>query len=347
MPAHRRFPALLSVALVSLGAACSSARSAAPPGASEDDGQAVVARVDGRPITKKEVDAKAAGALQRLADEAYEARREAIEDLVGERLVDAQAAAQGLTREQLLKREIEGKIARPTPAEIAAVYDRNKDRVGSRTLAQLTPDIERSIVEQRSGDRAQQYYEDLRKNAKVAITLPQPRADVPIPADARVLGPAKAPVTIVEYSDYLCPYCQKAQSVLDQVLAQNDGKVRFVHRDFLLGRPRSMAVARAAQCAADQGKFWDYRRNLLESPGDFTDADLLRRTQALGLEPGSFQACLVSDRHDKAILDSSQDGTRLGVQSTPTFFINGRRLKGVRTVEQFQELIDAESKAGS
>ena len=159
-------------------------------------------------------------------------------------------------------------------------------------------------------------------------------------------GPETAPVTIVEFSDYLCPYCQKAQGVVDEVLARNQGKVRFVHRDFLLGRPRSMAVARAAQCAADQGKFWDYRRNLLEAPGDWTDEDLLRRTASLGLDRASLQSCLSSDRHDKAILDSSAEGKTLGVQSTPTFFINGRRLRGVRSAEQFQEIIDSELKAG-
>ena len=124
------------------------------------------------------------------------------------------------------------------------------------------------------------------------------------------LGPEKAPVTIVEYSDYLCPYCQKAQTVVDEVLARNPGKIRFVHRDFLLGRPRSMAVARAAHCAADQGKFWEYRNGLMETPGDWSDQYLLSRAAPLGLDRSSFQACLASDRHDKAILQSSRGRQR-------------------------------------
>jgi protein-disulfide isomerase len=107
-----------------------------------------------------------------------------------------------------------------------------------------------------------------------------------------------------------------------------------------------MAVARAAQCAADQGKFWDYRRGLLETPGDWSDEDLLRRTASLGLDRSALQACLASDRHDKAILESSRDGTKLGVQSTPTFFINGRRMRGARDAATFQEIIDSELKAG-
>lgn len=337
---------IVLIPLVVASAACTRVRSAPPAPASETGPETVVARVEGRPITQKEVDAKAAGTLQRLQDEEYQARRDALEGLIADRLVDAQASAQKISRDELLKREVDGKVGRPTPAEVAAVYERNKDRAGSRTLAQLTPEIERSMIEQRSVERAQEYMDGLRKDAKVSVTLAQPRNQVPIPADAKVLGPAQAPVTIVEYSDYLCPYCQKAQSVVDEVLARNDGKVRFVHRDFLLGRPRSMAVARAAQCAADQGKFWDYRRNLLETHGDYTDPDLLKRTATLGMDAPSFQVCLASDRHDQAILDSSEDGRGLGVRSTPTFFINGHRVLGIRTVDQFQELIDSELHAG-
>ena len=77
-----------------------------------------------------------------------------------------------------------------------------------------------------------------------------------------------------------------------------------------------------------------------------SDEDLLRRTTSLGLDRSLLQTCLASDRHDKAILESSQDGAKLGVQSTPTFFINGRRMRGARDPSQFQEIIDSELKAG-
>jgi len=337
--------ALLPVALV-LSAACSRARSAPPSPAEGGDPQAVVARIDGHAITQKEVDARAEQDLRRLEDEEYEARRSALDEIITERLMDAQATAQGVSRDELLKREVDGKVTPPTKAEVKDLYDRNKDRVGGRSLAELAPEIERSIVQQRAAERAQAFLAELRSKAKVSVALPQPRNEVPIPSDARILGPEKAPVTIVEFSDYLCPYCQKAEVVVDEVLARNKGKVRFVHRDFLLGRPRSMAVARAAQCAADQGKFWDYRRNLMEAPGDWSDEDLLGRSASLGLDRAALQACLASDRHDKAILESSRDGTKLGVQSTPTFFINGRRMRGARDAATFQEIIDAELKAG-
>jgi protein-disulfide isomerase len=338
----RRMLVLLVPVLALAATGCSRAPSAGP----DADPKAVVARVDGHAITQKEVDARAAGELQRIEDQQYDARRNALEEIISERLLDAQAAAQGLSRDELLRREIDGKVARPSREDVAAVYERNKDRVGGRTLAEVAPEIERSIVKQASADRTQAFMQELRRKAKVVVDLAQPRTEVAIPADARTLGPARAPVTMVEFSDYLCPYCQHAQGVVDEVLDRNAGKVRFVHRDFLLGRPRSMAVARAAQCAADQGKFWDYRHGLLARPGDWSDSDLIRRAEPLGLDRASFQACLSSDRHDKAILDSSEQGNQLGVNSTPTFFINGRRVTGARTVEQLQEIIDSELKAG-
>jgi protein-disulfide isomerase len=344
MIARRTF-ALLP--LVVLAAACSRVRSAPPAAGAGGDDQAVVARVNGQTVTRKEMDARAASTLERLRDEEYEARRNALEEIVNERLLDGEAASRKVSRDELMRQEVDGKVAAPTKEEVADLYAKNKDRVGGRTLAQMTPDIEKSIVQQRSAERAESYVEELRKKSKVQIALVQPRSEVPIPADARTLGPAKAPVTIVEFSDYLCPYCQRAQSVVDEVLAHNTGKVRFVHRDFLLGRPRSMAVARAAQCAADQGKFWDYRHNLLTGPGDWSDEDLVKRTGALGLDRPSFQACLASDKHDRAILDSSEEGTQLGVHSTPTFFVNGRRVRGVRSADQLQELIDSELQSGS
>jgi protein-disulfide isomerase len=171
-----------------------------------------------------------------------------------------------------------------------------------------------------------------------------PRTALNFPADAPSLGPATAPVTIVEYLDYQCPFCHKVQGAVDEVLSQYPGKVRFVHREYLLGKPRSRAAARAARCAGEQGKFWDYHRSLLEAPGDMGDEDLQRRAAGLGLNAGNFSACVASDRFDAAIDKSTASASSLGIDSTPTFFVNGRRLVGVQSGEQFREVIDAELK---
>src|SRR5207247_3598082 len=132
-----------------------------------------------------------------------------------------------------------------------------------RTLAELAPVIERSLRERRLAERAAQFRDELKAKTGVKVTLDAPRVAVTVPADAPVLGPAGAPVTIVEYLDYQCPFCQRVQGVVDDVMSRYPGQVRFVHREFLLGKPRSLAAARAARCAGEQGRFWEYHRDLL------------------------------------------------------------------------------------
>jgi protein-disulfide isomerase len=302
----------------------------------------VVAEVEGAKITLEELDAHAAGQLQQLRDREYEVRKAALEELIDQRLVKRAAAARGISDTELMKQEVEDKVERPTAAEIHDVYERNRDRVGGRTEAEVRPQIESSLLDQRKAARARAFTTELRDNAQVKIALEQPRFDVVFPADAQAMGPKDAPVTIVEYTDYLCPYCQHAEEVVAKVLERHAGRIRFVHRDYLIGRPRSLPVARAALCAADQGKFWEYRRDLLTRQGDWSDQDLESRAARLGARPEEFRSCLASDRHDQAILASADEGQKAGVTGTPTYFVNGRRMTGLRSEADFDEAILAE-----
>jgi protein-disulfide isomerase len=306
------------------------------------DPQAVVAEVDGAPITAAELDQHASAELQRLEDQEYEIRKNALEDLVNKRLVQKQAVTRGITEQELMRLEVEDKVEKPTPAQIQELYDANRDRVGGRSLAEVQPQIVASLLQQRTAERARAFTQALRDDAKVRIALEQPRTEVTIPAGTAVLGPADAPVTIIEFSDYLCPYCQSAEAVVSKVLDRYKGKVKFVHRDLLLGRPRSLPVARGALCAGEQGKFWEFRHNLLSTPGDWSDGDLQGRAAKLGLRSTDFGTCLASNRHDKTIEESTREGERLGVSGTPTFFVNGRRMVGARSEQQFDEIIQAE-----
>ena len=130
-------------------------------------------------------------------------------------------------------------------------------------------------------ERRAAFEKGLRDAARVAVRLEAPRAAVAIPAGAPVERPGDAPVTLVEFTDYQCPYCHRAQAVVDQVLARYSGKVRLVHLDFPLdGHPGAVPAARAARCAAEQGKFWEYHRSLMTAPGTLDAADLAGRASA-------------------------------------------------------------------
>ncbi len=323
--------------------AASPAFTARPAPSPTVSGVGVVAEVDGAPIFAAELDQKAANRLSRLRQEEYDIRKRALDELVNERLLDAEAKKRGLTSDELLKREVAAKAEPASAATILALYEQNKQRFSSTPKDQALARI-RDIVDQRAqAERRAAFEKQLRDRARVAVRLDPPRANVTVPEGAPATGPASAPVSIVEFTDYQCPFCHRAQSVVDQVLSRYQGKVRLVHMDFPLdGHPGALPAARAARCAGEQGRFWEFHRNLMTLSGSLDDADLKSRADNLGLKRGDFGSCLSSGRHDAAIRAAFEQGEALGVTGTPAYFVNGRMISGARPLEDFTQLIDSE-----
>jgi protein-disulfide isomerase len=318
------------------------APTAAPPPATVS-GVGVVAEVNGAAVMASELDAKAAGRLVAVRQQEYDIRKQALDELIAERLVAAEATKRKVSVEELLRQEVDAKAAPLPPAQVEAIYEQNKERFAGQPKADAIARI-RQVVDQRAkADRRAAFEKELRDGARVAVRLDAPRAAIAIPSGTPSTGPAGAPVTMVEFTDYQCPYCHRAQTVIDQILARYSGKLRFVHLDFPLdGHPGALPAARAARCAAEQGKFWEYHRSLMTAPGSLDTADLANRASALKLDEAAFGACLSSGRHDTAIQASLRQGEELGVTGTPAYFVNGRMLSGARPIESFTELIDAE-----
>jgi protein-disulfide isomerase len=306
-------------------------------------GGEVVAEAGGTRVTWDELEKRASGALLKVRQEEYEIRKRALEEMIAERLMEKEAASRGVSVAELIKAEVDGKIQPAAQSEIDGVYERNKDRLPGRSPEEVKGEIARAFRDQRVALRREAFGRELRSKAAVKIHLDAPRVDVSVPANAPALGADKAPVTIVEFSDYQCPYCRRAQGTVEQVLQQYAGKVRLVHMDFPLdNHNRAVPAARAARCAGEQERFWDYHRNLLSADGDLTDEDLKRRATALGIDMEKFSTCLASDRHMAVVREGAESGARLSVTGTPTFFVNGRVLTGARPFEHFQEVIDSE-----
>ena len=350
MPRPRAF-ALLVAAPLALAACSRPASVSSSPGTSTAgagavatvSGVGVVAEVNGAPILASELEQKVTGRLARLRQEEYEVRRQTLEELIAERLVAAEASKRKLTPEELLHQEVDAKLPAPPTVQVEAIYEQNKDRFAGQTRADALARI-RDVVGQRAkAERRAAFDKELRETARVAVRLDAPRTTIAIPAGAPSSGPADPKITIVEFTDYQCPYCHRAQGVIDQVLSRYSGKARFVHLDFPLeGHPGAIPAARAARCAGEQGKFWEYHRTLMTAPGTLDEADLKGRASALRLDGGAFGTCLSSSRHDDAIQASLRQGEELGVTGTPAYFVNGRMLSGARPLEAFTELIDAE-----
>src|SRR6266446_1581998 len=340
-------PALARTVLALLLLAPACRRSPAPqatasptPGASASE---VVARVDGVAIRGGELDERVAKRLMRVRQEEYEIRRQALEEMIGERLLEKEAGARGISKEDLLRDEVDNQVQKPDPKLVEQLYEQNKARFGGQRKDEALADLRKALWDRVRSERRAAFQATLRQKARVEVALTAPRMELAIPASAPTLGPNGAPVTIVEFTDYQCPFCHRAQATIDQVMSTYAGKVQLVHRDFPLeGHPQAFPAARASRCAGEQGKFWDYHRSLMAAPGPMDEADLQSRAASLKLDPGAFATCLASGRFDAAIQESTEAGIKAGVDSTPAYFINGRLTIGARPFEAFKDVIDTE-----
>jgi protein-disulfide isomerase len=326
---------LLLLAL--LPAACARPRS---PGASPE----IVAEAGDVRVTRVELEAEAAGRLLPLKSQEYDTLRESLEDLLFERLVKREAQARRVSPEVFVQGELKLDRSAPDPKEVEAIYQANRDRLGQRSVADAKAEIVRLLEEERAREARSAFRKDLFHKAGVRVYLPPPRLNLQVPADAPVLGPPDARVTLVEFADYQCPYCQQAESIVEGILDKNPKTVRFVLRDFPLDtkHARALPAAEAAHCAEDQGKFFEYRRSLLGTPGNLSDEDLVRRAEGLHLKTDAFRTCLAARPHEAEIRKSFEDARALGVSATPTFFVNGRYVEGLRSEGQLQDIIDSE-----
>lgn len=302
-----------------------------------------LAEMDGQPILASEVDGRVRPKLLELEQEVYQTRRDALDQIVSEKLIEREAKSRGLTKEAFLRSEVEAKVQPATEAEIQSLYDQNKARMGGRSLGEMKPQIVAFLRSQQLQARGAELRRDLMKKNKVVYLLDAPRFDVKPPDSAPAKGPETAPVTVVEFSDYQCPYCQRAEATVDGLMKKYGDQLRLVLIDYPIeGHPGAFPAARAAHCAMEQGKYWEYHQNLLRQPGDYSEKDFTDRAATLGLKADAFGTCLTSGKHDATIKAGLEQAAALGVTATPTFFINGRMVSGAREPDVFESIIDEE-----
>jgi len=158
-------------------------------------------------------------------------------------------------------------------------------------------------------------------------------------------GPAKALVTVIEFSDFQCPFCKAFfHQTLPRLIADYGTRVRFVYRDFPINQihPEAQQAAEAAQCAFEQGRFWEYHDRLFQHQETLAVPDLKRHARALGLDATAFERCLESREFRSEVEKDLEDGRRYGVNGTPTFFINGRKVVGAQPQATFKQIIEEE-----
>ncbi len=311
------------------------------PAPSGDD--TVLAEVRGEPIRQSEIDEAISSQLEGIEQQLYDLRRQALKAEIARRLYAWEAERRGISVDALLQQEVDDTLQPASDEEVDQLYQANRARLAGRTKEQMLPEIQLYLHQQKRASRLMDFRGELAEMADVRVNLEPPRTFIDVPEGTPSMGPADAPITMVAFSDYQCPFCHRAQETVEELLEKYEGKIRFVHRDYPLDFHKgAMPAARAARCAGEQGEFWGFHRNLLAKLTDFSTADLTSRASHLSLDMEKFETCFNSDRYTEEIQASFAAGRNIGVTATPTFFINGRRLEGAKPLEEFQELIEEE-----
>jgi len=298
-------------------------------------------------VTYGELREKLGPSLDDLEKRKQEMIKRGLEGFVLEKLVQAEAKKRGLANEDaFIKAEIEDKVTAPPEAEITKIFEQAK---GSGqlppevTLEQVRPEIVKMLTEPAKRERAQTLFTELKSKADVQTMLPVKRVEVA--ATGPVKGAKEAPITIVEFSDFQCPFCSKANAAVDEVMKAYEGKVKLVFRHFPLEfHKEAPKAAEASLCAGDQNKFWEMHDKLFANQQALKVDDLKKHATELGLDTARFNECLDSGKHASTVTKDFEEGKKAGVTGTPAFFINGIALSGAVPAEEFKSIIDAELK---
>ena len=310
-----------------------------PPGAEP------LAEVNGETITAKYLEGALGARLSKLEEQIYDLKSRELDSLIAQRLFAQEAAKRGISVAALLDAEVTGKVSLVTEKEIEDFYQANKARMrGDET--EIRQKIRAFLQQQKLTARREAFVESLRSQGKVIVRL-QPPATIRVEVStdgAPIRGAADAPVTVVEFSDFECPFCKQTHPTLKQLLERYPGKIRLAYRDFPLDsiHPQARRAAEAARCAQDQGKFWEYHDLLFTQSPQLAPEDLRRYAGQVGLDVAKFDGCLATGVHKAAVQRDLDEGNRLGITGTPAFFVNGRTLTGAQPIEAFTRLIEQE-----
>lgn len=306
----------------------------------------VLMEIDGAKITLGEFEHKQPNALFQARNTFYEAERKAAESFVDEYLLDQQAQKEHVTTAQLLEEHVNAALPQDPSDESLRVFYEGLGPKVNQPFEAIRGQILDRIRQMRKDKAKAAYLKSLRDAAKVAVMIAPPRAPVNL-KDTPVRGTLDAPVLIVEFADYECPYCQQIKPVLDKVAAEYPGKVAFAYKDAPLPmHSHAQKAAEAAHCAGTQGKYWEYHDTLFQTK-QLEIAQLKDTARTLKLDADAFDKCLDSGATSELVKTQLKEAETYNIQGTPSFLINGRFFEGVLTYDQLHATIEEELKGST
>lgn len=364
---HRSLP-LVALAAFTLSA-CQGGHQAAAPKAADPSGYAasckeaqlalpedyVVATIDGQSVTVKDLGEELrdveASALRDYCQQVHDARRMALENKVRETLVETAATKEQKTTDEWLQAQLEAKVGEPSEEEIQAFY---KERAppDAPPVDAVRPQIAAAIKREKAADAFESLFSELEKGVKVERRLPDvrpPAVDVEVATHTPTAGADNPVVEVIEFADFECPYCQVMATALSEVKDRfKDKPVRFSYRHFPLSfHPNARPAAEISQCAREQGRFWEMHDKIFANMDRLDGESLRGHATELGLDVAALDACLASERPSREVEADLEKGKAIGVQGTPTLYINGRPFQGRPSPEDIAAAIDAELASAS
>jgi protein-disulfide isomerase len=303
--------------------------------------EAVVATIGGQPLKAGPINERLKPIIYDMRLQAYEFTRQQAEQMLNNMLLLEEGRRRNIGPEEIVRTEVSDKVRAPTEAEVAKFYEENKSRI-SGDLNSVRHQVAAYLQEQDRNRLEEALSARLRKNANIRWLIsepPQPVLNISVDDDPS-RGPANAPVTIVEFTDFQCPACAAMHPVLEEVLKSYGDKVRFVVRDFPLDRhENARKAAEAANAANAQGKFFEYIALLFKRQQALDIPSLKKYASELGLDRARFDAALDRGAYAAEVQGDIEAGEMYGVNVTPTIFINGVQLR-VLSAEGLREAID-------
>ena len=298
------------------------------------DSVRTVAIVDGHAITQQDLDTT-------IAVEIYQLRQRELDRFIDNYLLQQAAKRAHLTIPQYLEKETAVTVS---DADAQAQYDKYKSQM-KVPFDQLKPRLIAALTSQRQTERLAALRAKLHSDAHIELKLEPPRFEVEI-AHSPSIGPANAPVTIIEFGDFQSTFCEMEVSALQQVRDRYHDQVRLVFKDFPpLTSKEAVQAAEAARCANEQGKFWQFHDALFANQSQLAVSDLKAAARKLGLDSAKFDSCLDSGKYATAVEEDIDEGLRLGVKGTPSFFVNGHPHAGILSTGGLEGMIDPELQA--
>jgi protein-disulfide isomerase len=302
----------------------------------------VVAKIGDEVITASELETMVGSSLVSLRQKIYDTKVAKLQDEIYRRLLKQAAAAEGVSEADYVRARVDQAVGEPDPGEVVKLMSQYRAQLAEDDV-QARNQVVQALKQRERQRLAEELREKLFAEAGVSILLEPPRVAFTVPEGTPSRGPDDAPVVMIEYTDFQCPFCTRVQPTIKELLNRYDGQLRHVFKNLPLPMHAEAPLAGAAAlCAQDQGKFWDLHAWLFANQRTLSRTSIVDQAGVLGMDTEVFAKCIDDGTYNERVRAEMAEANSYGITGTPGFLINGRVVSGAQPIETFVEIIDDE-----